>query len=218
LPPDGTLSGLPWGNEAWFARFVGEHEVVSTPTPTPDEYFDSRWTNDDPWDQTDRWSDLRKFDLTVAILPEPRYGRAFEPGCGTGLLTERLAPRCDALVAADRHPHAVSVAGRRCAELANVEFGVARLPGEWPSGTFDLIVLSEVLYYLGDDDLDDAVARTAASLVPGGDLVAAHFRFPLIEHARRGDEIHERLGAQSAWRRVARYIEDRFVLEAFRRQ
>ena len=37
----------------------------------------------------------------LAALPRPRFRRAFEPGCATGLLTEALARRCDQVVAWD---------------------------------------------------------------------------------------------------------------------
>jgi SAM-dependent methyltransferase len=187
-------------------------------TPTTDAYFAERWSVDDPWEQAARWSELRKFDLTVACLPEPRYGRAFEPGCGTGLLTERLARRCGSVLASDRHERAVAVAGRRCRGLANVTVRTGRLPTEWPEGSFDLVVLSEVLYYLDDRGIDEALRRTAASLCPGGDLVAVHFRPEVPEHACRGDHVHARIRAFAGWDRLAHHLEDTFVLEAFRRR
>ncbi len=42
--------------------------------------------------------------------------------------------------------------------------GWGQVPDSGPEGAFDLIVLSEVLYYLDDADLDAVLARTAASL------------------------------------------------------
>ncbi len=185
---------------------------------TPDAYFDDRWTSDDPWEQADRWSEVRKFDLTAAVLPRPRYQRAFEPGCGTGLLTERLAPRVDALVAMDRHPRAVAVTRRRCAGFDHVEVREGRLPGDWPDGRFDLVVLSEVLYYLDPDDLDAALDGTADVLGPGGDLVVVHFRPTVEAHALTGDEVHGRCAAHRAWRPLVAHVEDGFVLEAHRRR
>ena len=38
------------------------------------------------------------------------------------------------------------------------------LTGPWPPGTFDLIVLSELLYYLGDADLDDPQRAGGATI------------------------------------------------------
>ena len=66
-------------------------------TATTDTYFEEQWERtDDPWDQVHRFSEQRKYDLTVAALPRPRYRRSFEPGCATGSLTRRLATRVDA--------------------------------------------------------------------------------------------------------------------------
>jgi SAM-dependent methyltransferase len=188
------------------------------PFATPDAYFDTYWTSDDPWSQVGRWSELRKFDLTVASLPRARYRRAFEPGCGTGLLTERLAPRCDEVVARDRHARAAAVTGRRCARFAHVDVAPGAVPDAWPDGAFDLVVLSEVLYYLDDAALASTLAATAAALVAGGDLVAVHFRPVVAEHVRTGDAVHAALAEHPAWVRLARHVECSFVLEVFRRR
>ena len=40
--------------------------------------------DDDPWGFDDRWYERRKYALTVAMLPDPRYRRALEPGCANG--------------------------------------------------------------------------------------------------------------------------------------
>ena len=78
---------------------------------TSADYFEHMWSlGDDPWEHATRFYEGRKYDLTVAALRRPRYTQAFEPGCGIGLLTERLAQRCDSVIASDRHPRAVHVA------------------------------------------------------------------------------------------------------------
>ena len=188
-------------------------EPPEPPAATTDAYFDRMWsTGDDPWDHGGRWYEARKYRLTVAALPRRRYRRAFEPGCGTGLLTALLAPRVDRLVACDRSARAVDVTRRRCADLAGVEVTRGRLPDGWPGGTFDLVVLSEVLYYLDDAQLDRALAHTVASLDPHGHVVAVHYRQPVAEHARLGDDVHERL-ATALPELLVRHVEDDFVLE-----
>ena len=180
---------------------------------TTDAYFDRMWSlGDDPWEHGSRWYEARKYGLTVAALPRRRYRRAFEPGCGGGHLTVLLAPRVDGLVATDRSPRAVDVTRRRCAALPGVEAVVGRLPDDWPDGTFDLVVLSEVLYYLDDAQLDLALARTVASLDPHGHVVAVHYRRPVADHARLGDDVHDRL-APALPEVLVRHVEDDFVLE-----
>lgn len=185
------------------------------PLATPDAYFAQQWARgDDPWEHGSRWYETRKYRLTVAAAPRQRYRRAFEPGCGAGFLTALLAERVDELVAMERAPTGVAATRRRCADLPGVEVVEGRIPTDWPVGAFDLIVLSEVLYYLADDDLDAVIDRARSSLVPGGHLVVVHFRRPVAEHARLGDDVHDRVRAVLD-APIVRHVEDDFVLEVF---
>jgi trans-aconitate methyltransferase len=186
--------------------------VVSS---TTDAYFDEMWAaGDDPWAHGRRWYEARKYDLTVACLPAERYRSAFEPGCGAGFLTERLAGRVDRLVAMERAERGVEATRRRCAGLPHVEVRRGRIPSDWPEGTFELLVLSEVLYYLDDDELAAVLTRAATGLAPGGDLVAVHYRVEVAEHARPGDEVHAAL-RQTFGSPAVTHLEEAFVLEVF---
>jgi SAM-dependent methyltransferase len=185
-------------------------------TPTSDRYFEQQWdATDDPWDQVGRFSEQRKYDLTVASLPLLRYRRAFEPGCATGSLTARIAARVETVLAWDRHPRAVAATAQRCASLANVTVELGQLP-TWPDGPFDLVVLSEILYYFDLEAIDDIVGQAWDHLEPGGHLVACHYRPFVAEHAVGGDEVHERLH-DGRWRRPVEHHEADFVLEVFER-
>jgi len=184
--------------------------------PTPDQYFDEQWGHsDDPWDQSERRSELRKFDLTAALPRPTRSRRVFEPGSATGLLTERLAGRCDEVVAGDRHDRAVEVSRRRLAHLPNVTVSRWRIPDDWPDGTFDLVVFSEVLYYLDPPALERCVDLAVAGLDPGGELVAVHYRPVVADHRLTGDEVHGRLRNRTDLVRWSTHVEDDFVLEGF---
>ncbi len=186
-----------------------------TTSGTEDRYFEQMWAQgDDPWEHGTRWYETRKYDLTVASLPEPRYRRAFEPACGAGFLTTRLAARCDEVVATERSARGATATAARCRDLANVQASAGQLPHDWPDGTFDLVVLSELLYYFDDVDLSQVLARTLASVDRGGHVVAVHYRRPVAAHVRSGDQAHEvvreQLGAP-----IASHIEEPFVLEVF---
>jgi SAM-dependent methyltransferase len=183
---------------------------------TSDRYFDSQWGgSDDPWDQVHRFSEQRKYDLTVGCFPRPRYRRAFEPGCATGSLTARISTRVDALVSWDRHPRAVATAAARNAELPNVTVEVGRLP-DWPPGRFDLLVMSEILYYFDLDTIDRILSEAWDRLEPGGQLVACHYRPEVEEHAVSGDQVHQRFH-DGPWRALVDHRESDFVLEVFER-
>jgi SAM-dependent methyltransferase len=181
-------------------------------TATTDEYFASMWSSDDPWEQATRFSEHRKFGITVASLPRARYRHAFEPGCATGILTEMLAARCERVTATDRHPRAVEVAARRVAHLPGVDVRLGRLPDDVLQGPFDLVVLSEVLYYLEEDGVRAALDRVAASATVDAHLVAVHYRPLVPEHALRGDAVHGLVEAHARWRPIVRHDEADFLL------
>jgi SAM-dependent methyltransferase len=171
----------------------------------------------DPWGLAERWYEARKYALTVALLPRERYGAAFEPGCSVGVLTAQLAPRCDRLLACDAVPDAVAAARVRAAGLPGVRVEQRVIPDDWPPGSFDLIVLSELLYYFDDADLGQVLGLGIGSLRPGGQILAVHWRHPAPDHPRTGDEVHEDLAAHPALARLARYRDPDFTAEVYTR-
>jgi len=189
------------------------------PEATPDDYFEKMWrTGDDPWDHDGRFYEHRKYALTAASLRRARYGSVFEPGCATGILTTMLAPRAERYLATDRHPRAVEVARARLAPVEGVTVEQARIPEDWPDIRFDLIVLSEFLYYLEPADVVDALDRAAQSVEREAELVAVHYRQPVPEHALLGDEVHRIIASHAAWTRQIRHEEADFLLEGFTRR
>ncbi|WP_305785726.1 class I SAM-dependent methyltransferase [Symbioplanes lichenis] len=185
---------------------------------TPIEYFEQMYAaSADPWDFANRWYDTRKHALTADALPKRRYRSGFEPGCSTGMLTARLAERCDRLLAVDAVEAATRTAASRVAELGHVTVGTARMPDDWPEGPFDLVVMSELGYYFDRETLGTLVERAVRSLEPGGDLVAVHWRWPVEEHTLTGDDVHAALGAAPELARLARHEEADFLLEVWTR-
>lgn len=186
---------------------------------TADAYFDEMWgTGPDPWDHGGRFYEHRKYALTAAALGSPRYGAIFEPGCATGILTALLAPRADRYVASDRHPRAVQVTTERVAHHRHVDVGLGIIPADWPDGVFDVVVLSEVLYYLDPAGVRATLDHAADSAAPDGELVAVHFRELVPEHALPGDDVHAIIEAHTGWSREVRHLESSFVLEVYRRR
>ena len=144
----------------------------------PPGYFEAIYGRDpDPWRFADSAYERTKYDATLAALERPRYGRALEVGCSIGVLTRDLAPRCDALLAVDAAAAPLEAARARCTGLPQVEFGRMLVPRDWPAAAppFDLILLSEVVYYLDAADVGRLAARVGASLAPGGEVLLVHW-------------------------------------------
>lgn len=186
-------------------------------TVRPD-YFDQVYAGaDDPWDLRGRWYERRKRAAVLAALPQERYRRGFEPGCAVGALTVGLAERCDELLAVDRHERPVAAAAEALAGLEHVLVARLDVPAQWPDGSFDLVVLSEIGYYVAGGDLARLAGLAATSLRPGGTLLACHWRHPAPDHAVPGDEVHRVVAAQPELVPVVRHLEEDFVLDVWTR-
>ena len=134
---------------------------------------------DDPWGFKTRWYEQRKRAITLAALPQPRYASAYEPGCANGELSAALADRCDQLLVSDGNTRALALARARLAALPHVRVLPAWLPAEWPPGRFDLIVISEVGYYLDTAALQDLAVRARQGLDEQGTVLACHWKAPI---------------------------------------
>jgi SAM-dependent methyltransferase len=170
----------------------------------------------DPEDGDD-WYEQHKRDLTVAVLPGRHYRRAFEPGCGDGRLTALLASRCDEVVCWDADPAAAAAAAARLADAPHVSVAQARLPHDWPDGTADVILLSEVGCFLSPDDLDAVVEHCASKLDPGGVVVAVHRRAPTDLYPGGGDDVHARLFGMRGVLRTGGYTDESLRIDVFER-
>ncbi|MFE2210160.1 MULTISPECIES: SAM-dependent methyltransferase [Streptomyces] len=185
---------------------------------TPADYFEGQYARaDDPWQLAERWYDRRKYQLTVAALPYARYRRAFEPGCSVGVLSELLAPRCESLLSADRVTSAVGTATRRLSGLPQVRVQQMAVPEEWPEGPFDLVVLSELLYYFGPAARTRMLRQSADSLSDGGHLITVHWNHPVDEHTCTGQQIAGEADALAHLRPLARYDDPDFTLTVHER-
>jgi len=152
----------------------------------------------DPWgvEMCRRGYQSRKYDALMRTLPERRYRRALDVGCGLGMLTRRLAARADEVLGVDLSRVAVQQAQARSRGYANVRHEQADLLALDPSlnGLFDLVLAADTLYYISpltDDRLDRAVRRITRLLRPGGIcLLANHFFFRFDPDSRTTARIH----------------------------
>jgi SAM-dependent methyltransferase len=182
-------------------------------------YFEQLYAADpDPWGFEDRWYERRKHALTVASLPRPSYSRGFEPACANGRLTSLLAPLCAQLLAIDAVAAAVARTRERMGDQPHVVVEKRLLPQEWPEGTFDLVVLSEFLYYFDATELAAVLTLVLSSLEPEGTLLAVHWRHRVPEYPLSGDEVHSALISHPALARLGRHEEEDFLLDVMVRR
>lgn len=185
----------------------------------PDSYFERMYTGaDDPWQLSTRWYEERKYAITLALLPGRRYRHAFEPGCSVGTLTDRLAQRCDRITAVDVADAALRTADARLRESGRRD-GVTLSRGSvdepWPDGPFDLLVLSEIAYYLSADTLAEVLRRECPRLLPGATVIAAHWRHPVSDYPLTGDAAHAVIADTPGLTPLGRYCDDDVVIEVF---
>ena len=148
----------------------------------------------DPWQFASSDYERSRYDAVVQALEHRRYQRAFEPGCSIGVLTARLAAFCGQVEALDISPTAVEQARTRCMHLPNVTVARGTIPASVPTGNFDLIVLSEIGYYLQEDQLRRFGNGLIGRLLPSGILLAAHWLGASEDHILSGDRVHAILG------------------------
>jgi len=152
----------------------------------------------DPWASASpnyRYQRL-KYDRLIALLPKRRFGNVLDLGCGLGLLSQKLATCAEHVLGMDVSATAIGHARQRGAAFSNLEFETGDILSLPPSldGQFDLVVVSDVLYYLSPPDgptLLAAVHQIADLLSPGGIcLVANHYFFSVDPSSKVSRNIH----------------------------
>ena len=145
----------------------------------PPAYFDAIYARDpDPWRLATSPYERAKYAATIAALPRRHVSAMFEVGCSIGVLTRQLAAYCDWLLAVDVADAALADARIRLADLPHVAIHRMQVPEQWPDETFDLILFSEVLYYLKPLDVARTARLARASLRSGGAVLAVHYVLP----------------------------------------
>lgn len=187
--------------------------VSGAPTESgslPQVYFDTLYAGDpDPWGFRTRSYEAEKYADTVAALEGRRFARAVEVGCSIGELTARLAPLCDDLLGLDIAEAPLKLARARNAAFPQVRFAQMTLPQARPPGRFDLIVLSEVLYYFDLGALVQVAGWACEAMAPGGEVLLVHWLGETPDYPLTGDEAVEgfltaapELTTRRRWRRA----------------
>jgi protein-L-isoaspartate O-methyltransferase len=160
-------------------------------------HFDAKYRDDpDPWGYLTSAYEREKYARTLLACGPAPLGRVLELGAAAGVFSATLAARCEHLTTIDAAPTAVALARRRLAGLDHVRVVDGDVPDDLPAGErFDVVVASEILYYLQDDAFARTLERLPALLAPGGRLVAVHWTGSAEDLARSAVATHEALAA-----------------------
>ena len=184
----------------------------------PPSYFENMYRQDrDPWDFETSEYEALKYQTTISALPKERYQNALEVGGSIGVLTALLARHCDSLLSIDVSPTAQQQAIARCRDLPQVRFKIASVPQEYPNETFDLVLLSEVGYYLSWDDLKKTQQLTLERLDLKGHLVLVHWTLYAKDYPLTGDEVHDSFRQLDRLKHLQGLREERYRLDVFER-
>jgi len=167
-----------------------------------EQFFDS---GGDPFGFDENPNEQLKFRRTLEVSGEGSLGRVLEIGCAVGSFTELIAPRATHVLAIDVSAPAIEQARQRLKQYPHVQVETRTLPAEFPDGPFDVIIASDVLYYLSMDDLRVCLRQIEAALSPGGALVAVDYT-PRVGTLLNGDELHDLLAEHTI---LSHNLEDR---------
>lgn len=129
--------------------------------------------NSDPWNYARSPFEIYKRKILMNACGAQCIGAALELACANGQTSNSLSSRCLRLLAIDASPTALAVA-RRHVSASRVQFCLAKLPSETPRGSFNLIVASEILYYLPRREMELLIRQLICRLAPGGRIVLVH--------------------------------------------
>lgn len=209
-------------SEGQIGRFLTPHELYFEPAqPAQDAtlspaYFEGMYAEkDDPWEFASSAYEAAKYADSLATLPHERYANAYEVGCSIGVFTRQLAGRVDRLLAVDAAANALGQARERCADLPHVRFAEQHVPEQWADGQFDLIVVSEVAYYLGDADLARLHERIVGSLAPNGQLLLVHWTPFVADYPQTGDGVHDFFLARDGLRHLTGTRRETYRVDLF---
>ncbi|MBI2487673.1 MAG: glycosyltransferase [Deltaproteobacteria bacterium] len=184
--------------------------ALSAEKSNPRAHFEKLFSkHPDPWNYTNPYEQT-KYQQTLSLIPDGLIEEALELACAEGHFTVQLATRVKHLLAADISQIALSRAAERCKNFKNVVFQCIDITKDPIPGQFDLIVCSEVLYFVGDcNQLRATVAKLVNCLKPGGYLLMAHANLIVDEPNHPGFNWDHAFGAKVIGETFARdhYLE-----------
>jgi len=178
--------------------------------------FEARYRSErDPWEYESSRYEQDKYAATLEACGRGRLGETLELGSSIGVFSELLADRCSRLTTIDGAPTAVAAARRRLADRANVEVLLGSIPDAIPIRRYDLIVASEILYYLEPEALQATIGRLRDLSAPLARIVAVHWRPTGPDRPCSATQVHRMLGGEWWLSAVESASTDEYLLDVF---
>ncbi|MFC4211232.1 bifunctional PIG-L family deacetylase/class I SAM-dependent methyltransferase [Pedobacter lithocola] len=173
-------------------EYFMERKKINPSSTLTEDYFDTLYSgNGDPWNFEKSEYEQKKYRNSIASIPSKTYNNALEIGCSIGVFTAMLLQYCNNLLAMDISSTALAKAKERLANNPKVEFLLGSIPSDFPNKMFDLIVMSEVGYYLAKDDLLTTRTLILNQLNVDGILLLVHWTHFVVDYPISGDDVHE---------------------------
>lgn len=148
--------------------------------------FEKKFLDDpDPWNYANSPFEAYKRRILRQACGSRSFGRGLELACANGETSKVLSSLCLKLLALDGSPTVVAEANRRTKHLPNVTVAVANLPDDLPRQQFDLIIASEIFYYLRPLPLLRLMNGLYQNLAPSGRIVCLHHVIDFDDAATR---------------------------------
>lgn len=172
-------------------------EALVTPTlKTRKDYWERIFEKPDPWNYLAVYEQV-KYEQTLSLIP-PNVEHALELACAEGIFSEKLSRHVGYLTATDISSRAIERAKKRCGHCSNAEFSELDFVSDALPGEQDLIVCSEVLYYMRDiPQLTWVCEKMAAALKPNGCILTAHAHLRCDEPGRTGFDWNHPFGGET---------------------
>lgn len=181
--------------------------------------FEALYQRDpDPWGYATSDYEREKYAATLAACGPGPFADVLELGGSIGIFSAALAPRCERLTTVDGARTAVQVARERLVPWPQVEVLLGNIPDAIGPRPYELVVSSEILYYLEPEALEATLAVVTRCLRPHGRLVAVHWRPPGPERPFTGEEVHARLRREPALRVIESGGTSDYLLDVLERR
>ncbi len=133
----------------------------------------------DHWGRTESMDQIAS---AIDTLGGRTYTHILDVGTGEGYVAEALVPHARHVTAIDISEQAIASARARLAHVKTITFLPANIRTWKTEERFDLVVLADVLYYLGDtlfpDVFTEMVACIASFVSEDGEVLVTHYVAP----------------------------------------